>query len=164
MDRKMTLSPELRGRIGLGIKILVGLLALALIRDKSGQLEHLDFTVGDAGANLRVIFAFWTTILAPGFYLCALWALGAFFSRSSTDTDFGPSMVKSLNDTGLNLLIGATSAILIQPMLTVWLTEGFRGVRITTDIAAITIGFIGIALYLLAETGKRMRIELEQFV
>lgn len=160
----MNLSPELRGRIGLGIKLLVVVLTLALIGDKSDQLETLDFTRGEAWVNIQAIIAFWTTILAPGFYLCALWALGAFFTRSQSEGDFGPAMVKSLREAGQNLLIGAVSAILIAPTVTVWLTEGFRGLRITTDIAAVTIGFIGMALYLLAETGKRMRIELEQFV
>lgn len=160
----MNLSSELRGWIGLGIKILVGVLALALIPDKSSELQTLDFTVGDLWANLGVIFAFWITILAPGFYLCALWSLGAFFSKSAVDEEFGPAMVKSLKEVGQNLLIGAVAAILIEPTVTVWMDIGFRGVRVTTDIAAITIGLIGIALYLLAETGKRLRFELEQFI
>lgn len=160
----MSLSPELRSQIGLGIKILVAVLALALIRDKAGQLEHLDFTIGDTWANVRVIFAFWITILAPGFYLCALWALGAFFTKSRDTEHFGPAMVKSLRETGQSLLIGAAAAILIEPIVSVWLVEGFRGVRLSLDIEDVTIGFIGIALYLLAETGKRLRIELEQFI
>ncbi len=160
----MRLSPELRGHIGLGIKILVGVLALALIGEKSGQLEHLDFTVGDAWANVRVIFAFWLTILAPGFYLCALWALGAFFTKSRSDDEFGPAMVKSLRETGQDLLIGAAAAILVEPVFSVWLTEGFRGVRVSLEIEDVTIAFIGAAIFLLAETGKRLRGELEQFV
>ncbi|MBY9066373.1 hypothetical protein K1X12_05655 [Hyphomonas sp. WL0036] len=160
----MNLSPKLRGRIGLGTKVLVVVLTLALISDKSGELRSLDFTMGDLWANLGAIFGFWVSILAPGFYLCALWALGAFFSKSAEDEEFGAAMVKSLREVGQNLLIGAVAAILIHPTLTVWMDIGFRGVRITTDIAAITIGLIGIALYLLAETGKRLRFELEQFI
>lgn len=164
MGRKMNLSPDLRGWIGLGIKILVGVLALALIGDKSAELQRLDFAVGDLWANLSVIFAFWVTILAPGFYLCALWALGAFFRKSASDEEFGPAMVKSLKEVGQNLLIGSVAAILIEPTIMVWMEIGFRGVRVSTDIADVTIGFIGIALYLLAETGKRLRFELEQFI
>lgn len=160
----MRLSPELRGHIGLGIKILVAVLALALIGEKSGQLEHLEFTVGDTPANVRMIFAFWLTVLAPGFYLCALWALGAFFAKSRGEEEFGPAMVKSLRETGRGLLIGATAAILVEPVFSVWLVEGFRGVRVSLGIEDVTIGFIGIAIYLLAETGKRLRLELEQFV
>lgn len=151
-------------RTGLAIKIIVAVLALALIREKSAGIAQLDFRVGDASANLRAIFAFWLSILAPGFYLCALWALGAFFSRVSPDNAFAPGLVKSLRETGQNLLIGALAAIAIEPAVSVWLMEGFGGPRFDFRIEDVTIAFIAASRLILAGFGQSLRTELDQFV
>lgn len=160
----MTPSPAHQRQVGWALKIATVALALSLIGEKSGMLEQLDFSAGDTGANLVAILVFWTSILAPGFYLCALWALGAFLSRTRATGEFAPEMVKSIRDTGQNLLLGAVCAVLVAPTADTWLTEGFAGVRTILTVENVTIGVIGLALYVIAASGQRLRSELELFV
>lgn len=150
--------------IGIALKVLVAVLAVALIKEQSRDLQALDFSAGDTNANLLAIGLFWIAVLAPGFYLCALWSLASFFGRAKEPKSFGQEVVKSLRDVGQCLIIGAACAVVLEPSLTVWMIDRFRGFRYSARIEDITIGLIGAALYLLAASGQRLRDELEQFV
>jgi hypothetical protein len=90
----------------------------------------------------------WLSLPSAGFYLCALWSLGSFFSRSDEAKPFGKSMVKTLRDTGRSSLAGALCAIAIVPFLSVWIVDGFRGAH----------------LFMLSRSGGQMRTELQEIV
>ena len=152
------------GYLGLMTKIAVGVLALTFIGDRSEALQTLDFSQGELGANLVVVFVFWLNLLGPGFYLVALWILGSVFDRLDAWDSFAPELVKGLRGTGENLVIGAVCATLVSPTLIIWLTEGFRGARWHVGIENIVLGLTGVALYLLARAGRQLRSELEQIV
>lgn len=140
------------------------LLALLLVEDQTRALQRLDWVVGDAAANVALVFGFWTGMLAPGFYLCALWSLGMFLSVDRDGAAFGLAMVKSVRETGRYLLIGAACGLLVHPLGAVWLMGRELVVDLPEQIEDLTIGLVGIGLYLLAAAGGRMRDELEQFV
>ncbi|WP_155847273.1 DUF2975 domain-containing protein [Asticcacaulis sp. AC402] len=146
------------------IKIVVIVLALAFISEKSGKLETLDFTAGDTWANMKVVSLFWFTLLPQGLYLCAVWAASNVFGRIGRGDAFGPAMVKGLRETGSCLVYGALLAILIIPTLYPMLSEHSRGVRYNLEIESVTIGLVGVVLYLLARQGQALKAELEQFV
>lgn len=145
-------------------KIVVALLALTFLKHQAGQLQALDFTEGDLPGNLRAITVFWLGLLGPGFYLVALWSLGNVFDRIEAWDSFGPALVKGLRRTGQSLVAGAVCAIFAAPSLTVWLTDRFRGIKWHAEIGDVMLGFLGLALFLIASTGKHLRDELEQIV
>lgn len=146
------------------IKIVVIALALAFIREKSTELISVDFTAGDTWANMKIVSLFWLTLLPQGFYLCAVWAASNVFGRIGRGNAFGPSMVKGLRETGSLLVSGAALAIFIVPTLLPILEEHFRGLRYNAGIESVTIGLVGLVLYLLARQGQALKAELEQFV
>lgn len=149
------------------LKIVVLSLTLALISTASQTIKGLPFEVGNLMHNLLVIPSYWITILAPGFYLCALWALSDVFGRLNRGDAFGPNMIRGLKGVGSNLMYGAFTAIILAPTLSVLFANEFRslaGIKHDNDIENLTIGLIGLALYALAKRGQALKSELEQFV
>ncbi|WP_443749903.1 hypothetical protein [Asticcacaulis solisilvae] len=152
----------------LALKIAVIVLTAALIAQCSTEYKAMTWVMGDARANVLKVFAFWlSSVLAPGFYLCALWDLGNVFKRMGRGEAFGPSMVRGLQSTGLCLMMGATAAVVLAPSFAKWLGDnlhGFSGLHLNLDIENVTIGLIGLTLHLLARRGAGVKAELEQFV
>jgi|GEM_PF-1055120 len=146
------------------IRLAVAGLTLSLISQNAQMIGDLDFHVGDWRHNLHQIGLFWLTLLAPGFYLCALWSTADVFSGLNRGDAFGPVLVKGLRSVGTNLLWGAAAAVFIVPTLSQWAADRFGGFHYRTDIAAITIGALGLTLWLVAGAGERMRDEMERFV
>jgi hypothetical protein len=150
------------------LKIAVIGLAAALIAQCAGEYKTVTWVMGDARANVLKVFAFWlSAILAPGFYLCALWELSNVFPRMNRGDAFGPVMVRALQSTGLCLMLGASAAVVLAPSFAKWLGDnlhGFSGLHFNLDIENVTIGLIGLTLHLLARRGAGVKAELEQFV
>ncbi len=110
---------------------------------------------------------FWISLLAPMCYLGALMATATVFTRIDKGDAFGPAMVKGLKSIGSQLMYGAVMAIFIAPTLTFLVGNGFRsltGMKYHFEIESLTIGLIGLMLYLLASQGAALKAELEQFV
>lgn len=151
--------------IGIVTRIAVIALALALISEKSEIIRSLTvFGDRDWRQLLGPVPEFWLGLLAPGFYLCALWSAGSVFFKVDKGEAFSPLAVKALNDVGSNLMLGAVSAVVIAPSLLIWLSDRFRGVRFDFDIPSVTIGLIGLMLTLLAAQGRKLREDMESFV
>ncbi len=151
---------------GIVIKIVVIVLALAFIQDRANAYKSVEFVVGDAAYNVAVVFAFWAALLAPGFYLCALWPASDVFARMSKGDAFGPAMTKGLRGMGLNLMMGAFAALVFSPTLIRFVETHFRsyGLHYHVEIESLTIGLLGIVLYMLAKQGQALKSELEKFV
>jgi len=155
------------GLLSLATKISVGLLAATLLADQSRHLKGIPFEIGDPSHNVWMIPAFWAGLLAPGFYLFALWAASDVFDRMDKGDAFGPAVVKGLRDIGGNLIYGACAAIFIAPTLVFLVDTGFRrltGLKYHLEIESLTIGLIGFVLYLLARQGQALKSELDQIV
>jgi hypothetical protein len=146
-------------------RILVVALGLALFFEQAGarQLLHLD---GSSGAGMMTP-AYWVSLLAPAFFLWALWSASDVFVRMDRGEAFGPVMVKGLKGIGGNLMLGAFAIIVVQPSLIFLIGNGFRemrGVRFNLDLENVTLGLVGLVLILLARQGQRLKSQLDQFV
>jgi hypothetical protein len=153
--------------LNIGTKVAVLVLSLALIGEKNAALKALPFKIGSASHNFWLIPDFWVGLLAPGFYLCALWAASSVFARMTRGDAFGFAMVKGLKDVGRNLMIGAVSAIVIAPIASFFIETNFTGMtgmKYRFSVESLTIGLIGLVLFMLAEHGQRLKSELDAIV
>src|SRR5947199_65527 len=103
-----------------GAAILI-LLALFFQAAGARRLLHLD---GPDGAAM-MSSVYWISLLAPIFYLSAIWAASNVFARMQSDDSFGPPVVRGLKEIGVCLMIGAFAAIVVQPSLVVLFENGF---------------------------------------
>jgi hypothetical protein len=150
--------------VSITVKIIVLVLTLAFVGQQLGALKDLTYTVGDAGHNVAVVFVFWLSWLPQGFCLSALWVATNVFARLGRGDAFGQAMVKGLRGIGLNLGLSAIAALLVAPSLQPALLGQGWNLIFKCDIESVTIGLIGLMLYLLAWQGKAMKAELESFV
>lgn len=160
----MRLPHPYRNWIGPALKAAILVLALAFIGDRSRALQALDWTVGDAGANLAMVFAFWTSILAPGFYLSAIWDLSGVFRHAGQAGAFGPVFVRSVRGAGRCLAIGAACGLAVAPLAARLLTGQAPVSPLSAWMIDLTFGLIGLSLFMLAASGQKLRNELEQYV
>ncbi len=140
-------------------------LGLALFFEQAGarQLLHLD------GSDGRVMTTpvYWISLLAPIFFLGALWAASDVFVRMDRGDAFGPAMVRGLKEIGGSLMLGAFAATVAQPSLMFLLGNGFRqmrGVRFNLDVENVTLALVGLVLVLLARQGEKLKAKLDEFV
>ena len=146
------------------IRIVTVGLGIALFLEQPGAREvlHLDGSDGAAVAPFA-----WVSLLAPAFFLVAVWAASDAFVRLDKGEAFGPAMVKALKEIGRNLMLGAFAAIVAQPSLIFLIANGFRemrGVRFNLDVENLTLAFVGLVLILLARQGQKLQSTLDQFV
>ena len=139
-------------------------LAAALIGDRAAALPGLPFEIGDARHNMLQIVAFWSALLAPGFYICALWETGSIFARLKRGDAFGPSLVRGVRWAGVNLVLGALSALLFAPAIARYAGAPAPDAPLDVDIVNLTFLFIGASLVMLARKGAALKSELEAFV
>jgi len=146
-------------------RIVVLGLGLALFFEQAGALRllHLD---GSAGGKMLTP-VYWVSLLAPVFFLAALWAASDAFVRMHRGDAFGPAMVRGLREIGGCLLLGSFAATVVQPALIFLIGNGFRemrGVKFDVDVQNLTLALVGLVLLALAREGQRMRNTLDQIV
>ena len=140
-------------------------LGLALFFEQAGarQLLHLDASDG----RVMMTPVYWISLLAPIFFLGALWAASDVFVRIDRGDAFGPAMVRGLKEIGGSLMLGAFAAVVAQPSLIFLLGNGFRqmrGVRFNLDVENVTLALVGLVLVLLARQGEKLKAKLDEFV
>jgi hypothetical protein len=140
-------------------------LGLALFFEQAGarHLLHLDGSDG----RVMVTPVYWVSLLAPVFYLAALWAASDAFVRMNRGEAFGPAMVRGLREIGGSLMLGAFAATVVQPSLVFLIGNGFRemrGVRFDYTVENLTLALVGLVLILLAREGQKLQAKLDQFV
>jgi hypothetical protein len=146
-------------------RVAVLALGLALFFEQAGarHLLHLDGTDG----RVMMTPVYWVSLLAPVFYLAALWAASDAFVRMSRGDAFGPAMIRGLKEIGGSLMLGAFAATVVQPSLIFLIGNGFRemrGVRFDTTVENLTLALVGLVLILLAREGQKLQSKLDQFV
>lgn len=142
--------------IGLGVAIFI---------DQSGAREFLHLGAGDSVASPAP--GDWFGLLAPAFFLYALWSASGVFISLRRGDSFSAAMVKGLNAIGAALMLGAFAAIVVQPSLEFLIGNGFRemrGVRFNLDIEHITLVTIGLVLVLLAREGRELKSSLDEII
>ena len=118
-------------------------------------------------AVLRADPAHWVNLLAPVFFLAALWAASDAFVRMDRSDAFGPPMVRGLREIGACLMIGAFAAMVVQPSLIALINNGFtdiRAARVDLDVENVTLALVGLVLIVLARQGQRLQAKLDEFV
>jgi len=138
---------------------------LALFFEQAGarQLLHLDGSEG----GVMTTPAYWVSLLAPVFYLAALWAASGVFVRMGRGEAFGPAMVRGLREIGGCLMIGSFCAVVVQPSLIYLIGNGFRemrGVGFYLDVENVTLALVGLVLVMLAREGQKLKANLDEFV
>ena len=155
---------SLSRRANPAFRIIVILLTLGFIVGKVVGLKTIHYTIGDAGHNVGVVFAYWFDMLPQGFCVAALWEASTVFDRLSRGDAFNKAVVRGLRGIGLNLVLSALAAVVIVPSLKPAVLGQGWAVNLNIDIESITIGLIGLVMYLVARQGTAMKAELEQFV
>jgi hypothetical protein len=143
---------------------IVGL-GVALFFEQAGarQLLHLDGPQG----GVMMTSAYWVSLLAPAFFLLALWAASDALARLNRGDAFGPAVVRALREIGGYLMLGAFAAAVVQPSLIFLVGNGFtemRGVKFNLDIENVTLALVGFVLILMARQGQKLKSTLDQFV
>ena len=142
--------------IGLGISLII-------VQAQGVDLLHLD------GSDYwsRVPLDNWINLLAPSFFLGAVWAASDVFARMHMGDGFDLAMVKGLREMGFYLMIGAFAAIVVQPSLIGLNHNGFsqmKGIVFALDTEHITIALVGLVMVILARQGQILKSKLDQFV
>jgi hypothetical protein len=140
-------------------------LGLSLFFAKLGapQLLHLD----GSGNDVMMTPVYWVSLLAPAFFLWALWAASEAIVRMDRGDAFGPAVVRGLKEIGGCLMLGSFAAAVVQPSLIYLIGNGFtemRGVRMDLDVENVTLALVGLVLILLARQGQKLQSKLDQFV
>lgn len=146
-------------------RIVVVGLGLALFFEQAGARRLLRLDGSDGRVMMTPVY--WISLLAPVFFLGALWAASDAFVRMDRGDAFGPAMVRGLKAIGGNLMLGAFAAIVAQPSLIFLIGNGFRemrGVRFNLDVENLTLALVGLVLILLARQGQKLKSKLDQFV
>jgi hypothetical protein len=144
--------------------VIVGL-GLALFFEQAGARHLLRLEGTDGPVMMTPVY--WVSLIAPVFFLAALWAASDVFVRLNRGDAFGPAMVRGLKEIGGSLMLGAFAAIVAQPSLIYLIGNGFRemrGARFDLDVENVALALIGLLLMLLARQGQRLQSQLDQFV
>jgi len=97
------------------------------------------------------------------FYLWAIWCARRAIASIGAGESFGPAVPCLLTQVGLALFLGGIVNVFVAPLLT-WLILG-RGGLAHYDVAAITVGVVGLTLVLIAQLldqAALMRRELDE--
>jgi len=140
-------------------------LGLSLFFDQAGAPHGLLAEAQNGPAMTTANY--WISLLAPVFFLGALWAASGIFARIDRGDAFGPAMVRGLKEIGACLMVGAWCAVILQPSLIYLIGNGFRqmrGVRLDLSVENLTFGLVGLLLILLARQGQKLKSQLDQFV
>ncbi len=146
-------------------RVVIFIFGLALFFEQAGArlLLHLG---GSTGPGMLTP-AYWISLVAPVFFLGALWAASDVFVRMDRGDAFGPVIVRGLRQIGTNLMLGAFVVSVAQPSLIYLIGNGFRemrGMRFDLDVENITLALVGLLLILVARQGQKLQSTLDQFV
>ncbi len=143
----------------------IGSLVTPIVIVGLGLALFVGQAVASGGRVMTLIF--WINLLAPAFFLAALWAASDALIRMDRGEAFGQAMVRGLKGIGGNLMIGAFAVIVVQPSLNFLIGNGFlemRGVTFNLDVENLTLATVGLVLILLARHGQDLKSKLDQFV
>ena len=146
-------------------RIVVVVLGLALFFEQAGASRLLHLDGSDGGVMMTPVY--WVKLIAPVFYLAALWAASDVFVRMGRGEAFGPAMVRGLREIGGCLMIGAFAAAVVQPSLIFLIGNGFRemrGASFYLDVENAALALVGFVLVALAREGQKLKSKLDEFV
>jgi hypothetical protein len=147
------------------IRLMTFGLGIAFFLEQAGARQLLRIDPPD-GTPLFT-HAYWLGLVAPAFYLWAVWAASNVFIRINKGEPFDSAIVRGMNHIGAGLMLGAWSAILLKPAMLHLIGNGFlemRGVKLDYTVENLTVAVVGLALVMLAKQGRKLKSTLDQFV
>ncbi|MFC7378997.1 DUF2975 domain-containing protein [Brevundimonas sp. GCM10030266] len=99
-------------------------------------------------------------------YLFGVWAIGSAMGQLAKGRLIQPTLSDALRKVGLALGIGGVFSVFVMSNL-IRLVEGGRGGYLHFDVASMTLGMIGGALFLLGrvmEQADRVQAELDEMI
>lgn len=159
---------------------------LARFRSMCGQFRNLAiFMVVSVGTLLMLLHMVFPLLLTlregsalPGwsnhalsavptfFYLAAVWSIGQAMGELSRGRLIQPTLSGALRRAGLALGIGGVTSVFLVTNLARML-QGGRGSWLNFDVAGMTLGMIGGALFLLGrvmDQASRVQAELDEMI
>lgn len=141
------------------VKIMVLLFALNLLIERGLQLLPI-YTVGDnfnlgntLAMSLKLPF-FWTGLLVPILYLCALWSGSNLLKKYGLNSSIDATLLPDLQVLGAYLMYAAMAAILLVPSIEAWINQGARELKWDWNINAVSVGMIGMILKFIAQNAQ----------
>jgi hypothetical protein len=151
------------------IQFAVVLFGLNLLFDRFTQIAQVYGLGGirDLDAMLALSFTlphFWTGLLVPICYLCALWAAAKCLRGFENTRTFSSTLLAGLTAIGANLVYGALAALIIVPSIEAWVTQSSRRFQLDWNVEAVTLGMLGVVLKLVAHRAEKLQTELDSIV
>lgn len=151
------------------VKIMVLLFAINLLVEHGLQLLPI-YTVGDnfslsntLAMSLKLPF-FWTGLLVPILYLCALWSGANLLKKYALNSSFDSTLLSDLQTLGAYLMYAAMAAILFVPSLEAWINQGAHALKWDWNINAVSVGMIGMILKFIAQSVQSTKNKTESLV
>lgn len=141
--------------------LVVGL-AAALFLQQAGLNAYLGWT-----PKPEAVVPHWAYLIAPAFFLWALWAGASVCVRLDQGAAFGPAITQGLWQVGAGLALGAFTAIALAPSIVHLMGNGFRemrGVQFDWSVANMVLGLAGVLLILLAQRGARLQAKMDEII
>lgn len=138
--------------------------ALLALTNLVGPVMHY---LGEAPASYEpryLVGLIW--VIPPICYLTGVWAIGAAMGQLAKGRLIQPTLSVALRRVGLALGIGGVFSVFVMSNL-IRLVEGGRGGYLHFDVAGMTLGMIGGALFLLGrviEQAGRVQAELDEMI
>lgn len=168
MPHTDTLESKRSTSLSVLVKIIVLLFALNLLAERGLQLLPI-YTIGDnfnlsntLAMSLKLPF-FWTGLLVPVLYLCALWSGSNLLRKYALNPSFDVTLLPDLQTLGAYLMYAAMAVILFVPSLEAWINQGTRALKWDWDINAVSVGMIGMILKFIAQNAQSRTNKTEAF-
>lgn len=157
------------GNFSFLVKFLIIFFFVNLLADRYAQLQQVhvvadSFSWSNTFAMSLALPHFWTGLLVPICYLCALWAAANFLQKFEATKVFNPELLFGLRSIGDDLMYGAMAALLLVPSIEAWISLGSRSFQVHWDITAVTIGLLGVVLKLVARRAETLQGQLDSIV
>lgn len=157
------------GQLSIFVKVMAIIFALNLVIERGLQLFPIYTLSGNFNLQNTLMMSlklpfFWTGLLVPITYLCALWVAANFLKEFERSKSFNQDLLKSLQAIGANLMYAAMAAILFVPSIEGWMNQGARGLKTDWDVDAVTIGMIGLILKYVAQRAQSLQRQVDSFV
>lgn len=138
--------------------------ALLALTNLVGPVMHYPGPDSGARESRYLVGLIWA--IPPICYLTGVWAIGTAMGQLAKGRLIQATLVVALRRVGLALGIGGVFSVFVMSNL-IRLVEGGRGGYLHFDVAGMTLGMIGGALFLLGrvmEQAGRVQAELDEMI
>ena len=106
-------------------------------------------------------------LVAPAFFLFALWMLERVMTRIERGERFSAEVARQVSLIGAGLMLGGWAAILFEPAMLYLMANGWShlsGVVLDWSVQNIVLCMLGFFMLLMARTGASLQKTLDSFV